>query len=242
MKKILLSLTLILIANVGRSQGVKYDSTAIFIMDRMSDVIGDLESCSYKLHTSSDEKNEPYGLVRSYGVDEVYMSGPDKMLVSVEDKKGHRQYMYNGKQMAYYSFTENNYGTIEAPSTTMEAIDKIHNDYDVNFPAADFFYPTFTDDMIALFEEIRYLGMVRIDEKECFHILGKNTEMTVQFWINNDAFTLPAKLLITHSDDHTQYEATFSNWKINTSLPEAMFDFLPPAGANKLRIVAKNSQ
>jgi hypothetical protein len=226
----------------GWSQGGKYDSAAIFIMDRMSDVIGDLEACSYKLHTASDEKNDVHGLVRSYGVDEVYMSGPDKLLVSIKNQKGHRQYMYNGKQMVYYSFAENNYGTIEAPSTTMEAIDKIHNEYGVNFPAADFFYPTFTDDMITLFEEIRYLGKVTIDNKECFHVLGKNKDMTVQFWINNDAFTLPAKMLITQNSDHSQYEVTFSNWKINPNLPEAMFDFLPPAGANRLRIVAKNSK
>ncbi|MEJ1238415.1 DUF2092 domain-containing protein [Chryseolinea sp. T2] len=243
MKKNLLCVVFALTTMSVVAQGPKYDSTAIFIIDRMSDVIGDLTSCTFKVHVSKDENDPDKGLVRYYGTEEAFMAGPDKMLVNVRNHKGHSQYLYNGSQIAYYSFTENNYGLIEAPGTTMETIDKIHDEYGVNFPAADFFYPTFTDDLIAYFDEIRYVGKVLVEDKECFQIFARNKDVTVQLWISNDAFTLPAKMLIVKSsDNHANQEFTYSNWAINPDLPEAMFDFLPPAGASRLRIVAKSQQ
>lgn len=225
----------------GYAQKVKYDSVAIYLMDRMSDVIGGLESVHFTLTTASDDIDHEHGLVRHYGMGEVYMAGPDKMLVTIRDVKGHRQYVYNGTQMAYYSFTENNYGTIDAPPSTIAAIDEVHRNYGVDFPAADFFYPTFTDDMISLFDEIRYMGRADIADRPCFHLLARNDNMTAQFWIMSDALMLPLKmLLVEDKGDHKYYEATFTDWQINPVLPAAMFEFLPPPGARKLRIVAKD--
>lgn len=224
----------------GYSQTQKYDSAAIYLMDRMSDVIGDLESVHFTLTTASDDIDHDHGVVRHYGLAEVFMAGPDKMLVTTKNFKGHRQYMYNGAQMAYYSFTENNYGIIDAPPSTIAAIDQIHRDYGVDFPAADFFYPTFTDDMIALFDEIRYIGKAKIAGKPCFHLLARNSDMTAQFWIISDALMLPLKMLLIQSKDNRQFESTFSNWEVNPVLPAAMFDFMPPPGARRLRILAKD--
>lgn len=222
-------------------QTSRYDSAAIYLMDRMSDVIGALESVHLTLTTASDHVDHEYGTVRHYGIDEVFMSGPDKMLVTTRDYRGHRLYMYDGTEMAYYSFTENNYGTIDAPASTLAAIDQIHRDYGVEFPAADFFYPTLTDDMIDLFDEIRYVGKEDIGDQPCYHLIAKNSNMTAQFWIMSDALTLPMKMLVVENNgSHKQYEATFSAWQINPVLPAAMFDFLPPPGARRLRIVAKD--
>lgn len=227
----------------GYAQKGTYDSTAIYLLDRMTDVIGDLQSCSVVIHTAIDEEDLSYGPVRHYGIAELSLSGPDKMLVTTRNDKGHRQYMFNGKQLAYYSFNENNYGIVPAPLTTVELIDQFHQLYGIDFPGGDFFYPTFTDDLMASFPEIRFVGRTVLDGKECFHLLARNKEMVAQFWIANDALTLPVKMLIVESaNDHKQYEATYSQWVINPVLPSAMFDFLPPSGANRLRIVAKNEK
>lgn len=225
----------------SRAQRGNYDSAAIYLMDRMSNIIGSLESVHFSLITESDTIDHEHGVVRHYGMAEVFMSGPNKMLVTTRDIRGHRLYMYNGTQMAYYSFTQNNYGTIHAPPSTIQAIDQIHRNYGIEFPAADFFYPTFTDDMIELFDEIRYIGKVDIEGQACSHLIAKNRDMTTQFWIASDALALPVKMLVVENKgDRKQYEATFSDWQINPVLPVAMFDFLPPPGARRLRIVAKD--
>ncbi len=241
MKKTFLSIILALFAFCGLSQSIKHDSVAIRILDRISDVIGDLQSCSFTLATSSDKKDIDNGMIKHFGVDEVYMVGPDKMLVNIKNQKGHRQYWYNGSQLAYYSYDENNYALVNAPPTIMEMIDTIHADYGIEFPAADFFYPTFTDDIIQNSDQIKYIGQSKINDKECFHILATSKEMNVQIWIANDAFNLPVKLVITYNkkEGQPQYEATLSNWHVNPDLPNAMFNFLPPPGAAKIRMIPK---
>jgi hypothetical protein len=37
-----------------------------------------------------------------------------------------------------------------------------------------------------------------------------------------------------------QYVATFSDWQINPSVPDAMFNFLPPPGATQIKLVSKS--
>jgi hypothetical protein len=244
MKKILCLLLLIPFSKITHAQQKDFDTTALIILDRMTDVIGELSSCRYTVLTSQDMPGATEGLVTHYTKDEVYMVGPDKMLVSVNGDKGHREYWYNGHKLCYYSYDENNYATIDAPATIVETMDSISKNYGIDFPAADFFYPRFTDDFLNNCDQIRYLGITNIDGKECFHILGKNKDMNIQIWVANDATNLPQKLLINYNGnkDVSRYEASFSDWQINPDLPVAMFNFSPPPSAQEVYLLSKNEK
>lgn len=243
MKKVIITSCCMLVWIAATAQAKKQDSIAILIIDRMTDVIGDLQSCSFHLSTSSDVLDTP-GLIKKFANYEVYMSGPDKMLVNAHGWRGHRQFMYNGTELAYYSFDENNYGILQVPDNIIQMIDSVHHMYDIEFPAADFFYPAFTDDLLEDSDTLLFLGLDKIENKEYFHVLASNKEQTFQFWVNNDAYNLPAKFAITDKTKpgNPQYLASFSNWNINPDLPDAMFDFLPPPAAARLRIASKNDQ
>ena len=223
------------------AQESKYDSTAILLLDRMSEVIGDLGSCSFTLSTSNDLIDVELGLIKQMDFHKVYLVGPDKMLVDSRGDKGHRGFWYDGEQLAYYSYTENNYAVIDAPPTILATIDTVNKAYGIEFPAADFFYPSFTDDLIQNSDEIVFVGKSIVDEKDCFHIIARNKDMSIQIWISDDALFLPMRTVIVYYDvnPNAQYEAKFSNWVINPEFPNAMFNFTPPPDANKLRLVAK---
>lgn len=244
MKKILLYTCCLLLSIGTFAQTTRNDSVAILIIDRMADVIGDLESCSFTLKVSQDIQDPIYGLVKKFQTDDVYMVGPNKMLVNSNGPKGHQEYWYNGTQLSYYSHNENNYALLESRNTIIETIDEIFHQYGIEFPAADFFYPTFTDDLIENSDQLAYIGKSIINGTECFHILATNKEANIQFWVSNDAFNLPQKLLITYTTikGSPQYEATFSNWQINPNLPTSLFNFLPPPGAAKIRIIPRNQR
>lgn len=81
MKKILVGLCGVMISFIAIAQSNKYDTLAVLIIDRMTDVIGDLESCSFKLNVANDVNEPSKGLVKHFSDFEVYMGGPDKMLV-----------------------------------------------------------------------------------------------------------------------------------------------------------------
>jgi hypothetical protein len=241
MKKIFFITAMIFISMASQAQSPRVDTVAVMLLNRMADVIGDLNSCSFTLNSSFDAVDPDYGLVKHTEKSDVYFSGPDKMLIHAFGDKGHRGFWYNGSQIVYYSFDENNYAIIDAPPDIISAIDSVNKDYGIEFPAADFFYPTFTYDILSQFENILYLGKKICDDKECFQILASNKDMSVQFWISNDAFNLPHKFIIIYKNDgNKQYEATFSNWQLNTEIPASVFEFMPPPKAAEILLMPKN--
>lgn len=220
------------------AQTKKVDSIAVRILDRMSDVVGELSSVGFTLKTRVDEQNQDLGLVTNFTTNQVYFNGPSQMLIRADGTKGNQGYWYNGQQLAYYSFNENNYVIIETPETTIEMIAEVNDRYGVDFPAADFFNPTFTDDVLQNFDEVRFAGLQKIEGKDSFYIIVRRKDMSVQLWLANDAYMLPIKMIIMYlsSSEPKQYEATFSDWEINPFLPEVMFNFQPPPLAKEILI------
>jgi hypothetical protein len=239
MKKFLLIFTVLAVSLTASAQAPRVDTVAVMILNRMADVIGDLKSCSYNLSTSSDVSDYDHGIIKQLGTNEVYMVGPDKMLVHSYGDKGHHGYWYNGEKTSYYSFDENNFTTVETPSGIINTITFLNINYGLEFPAADFFYPTFTDDILDQYKNIVYLGTSMINGKECFNILASNENQSVQFWIANDAYNLPQKFVITYKNTDMQYEATFSNWNLNAEIPNSIFEFMPPPLAAPIVLLPK---
>lgn len=244
MKGLLTVLFGMIFSLITNAQAKKQDTLAILLIDRMTDVIGDMESCSFKLQIGRDTTTAEWGTWKRFTDCEVYMSGPDKLLVKYFNDRGHKQIMYNGEQVAYYFREEHNYGVIPAPATTIQMIDSVNKAYHIDFPAADFFYPTFTDDLLANSETLRYLGRSTLNGQECFHILATSKDITLQIWIASDAYNLPVRFAITYKNrpGNPQYEASFSDWQINPRLPDAMFDFEPPPGSTKVRIMSSTDK
>lgn len=216
------------------------DNTAVVLLDRMTALIGQLSSCSFKLSASVDKLTPSHGPVKEFQSHQVHFVGPDKMHVQTKGSNNHA-YWYNGDILMYYSLTYNHYGFIETPDNIIETIDMVNLDYGIDFPGADFFYPTFTDDLLENSEAVKYLGLVNIDGVDCHHIVAVGPEQNVQLWLTNDTFTLPYRFafLDKTGEQSLQYEGIFSEWAINPDLPDAIFDFVVPESAKRLSIVPK---
>jgi hypothetical protein len=238
-KRILVGILLLAVSMSARAQGPGDDPAALLILDRMSAVIGELGSCSFTVNAWRDVNDPDLGLVAHFIVNEVYMRGPDKMLIDSKSDGDHRGYWYDGKTITYYSYDENNYAAIKAPATIMETIEAVNRDYGIDFPAADFFYPAFTDDLIANSDRIVFLGKKNVEGRDCFHILAKFKTMGVQLWIADDSLNLPVRYSIANYDQKNgpRYEATFSDGQITPALPSAIFDFVPPPAAAPVKLV-----
>lgn len=243
MKYLIIGLIAVTFALNSSAQEKKIDTTAIMVLDHMSAIIGDLNACTYTLKVQNDKLDPDVGFVSSFGTSQVYFSGPDKMLVNINDDRGHRGYWYNGISLIYYSYDENNYAIIDAPPTIMETIDTINECYGIEFPAADFFYPSFVEDLVNNSDEIVFNGIRLVEGKECCHIIAKGKDMIVQIWISDDALFLPVKFLILSYEgtQSLEYQATFSEWGINPDLPKSMFEFLPPPKAKRVSILSRCS-
>jgi len=241
MKKILLPIILFVTIYMGYSQDKEIDSTAIFILDKMSDVIGDLESVSFDMEASIDNFDDNQNIETSYSYSTVNMVGPDKLLAITNGDKGNHGFWYNGSYLTYYSFDENNYVTLDAPDNILVMIDSMHVAYDFKFPAADFFYPSFTDDIMQQFDTIKYSGKRMVDGQECFYITGNNADTSVQLWVSNASYNLPKKIVLIYKNEgNRRYEASFTDWKLNPNIPASVFEFVPPPNSKLISIMAKS--
>jgi hypothetical protein len=138
-------------------------------------------------------------LVKALSTPRFTWQDPIKWWSIIGVRKAIVQCWYDGKEFAIYDFEERNYGIVLPPSTIIATIDSIHTHYGLDFPAADFFYPAFTDDLIESSDRIEYLGQAIIDGLECFQIIAQSKTMTTQIWIRNDAYNLPVKYVITYN-------------------------------------------
>jgi hypothetical protein len=216
----------------------RQDSVAIYLLDKMSYVIGDLNSFSMDVTTTYDVKIEELGFVKNSNHHYVKVSGPNKMNILSEGDKGHKGFWYSDELLHYYSFDNNNYGTLEAPGTIMNMIKLVHDNYGMEMPGVDFWYPSVTDDLISGFPNIYYMGVTEVNKMDCFHIVASNKDLSVQIWLSDDVYFLPKKMVVTYLSETNapQYEAVYSNWKLNEPFPESIFDFAPPPGANEIII------
>lgn len=122
-----LFITIILLTAFTNITIAQIDTTAVVILDKMSNVICDLKTCSFKLKTEYDISDNRLGLVTHSEEANVFLKAPDKALINRKGDKGKKDFFYNGKTFTYFSYDNYQYATVQAPPTIMEMIDGINN-------------------------------------------------------------------------------------------------------------------
>ena len=241
-KKYLVILIFCSLPFLGISQADRnIDSTAVFILDKMADTIGELESVSFYLETTTDRRDDSKKIRSNYSVSHVTMNGPNNLVFQKSGNNGRIGFWYDGFYASYYSFDENNYVTLEAPDNTVEMIDEMYLRFGFQFPAADFFYPSFTDDILEGFHTLEFLGKTVIDGEECYYIRALNDEMNFQLWVSSSNWNLPKRFVILQKGEQTlRIESVFNKWELNPTIPTSVFEFLPPKSAKLIDILEKS--
>jgi hypothetical protein len=239
MKKKLFLYTLlsaVLFISCNSSGEGEYDTRAVKGLDKLTEAIGKMESLSYTVESYIvNEKGE-----ETSKLSDVYLKSANKMFIENSGAKGEKSFWYNGETFSYFLYNKNEYDILEAPNHTLKLIDSIHNNFGIYFPAADFLYPTLTDDMMDNYNQILYFGDENVDDVDCISLEASNEENIVQIWIEKES-NLPHKMvIISKSNENKYYEAVYSNWRINPKLPDVMFEFQPPNGSKQVKFQPKN--
>lgn len=240
-KRSILLLCIFLSPMVQAQNTGEVDSIAVRLLDKMTGVIGELNSLSVDVRTENDFENDVFENERHFGSHTMKFSGPSKMTIYSRGDKGNRAIWYNGEDLTYYSFDENNYVRFEVPDTTIKMVDSVNATFGIKFPAIDMFYPDLTDDILDYFDHVKFLGVKTVENVECFHVMAYNKKTSLQIWITNDAMYLPHKYLFIEKDNNfKQHEGTFTNWSFNPFVPDEVFEFTPPKNAKLISIMSKS--
>lgn len=234
-KKMIFAVSLFAILSISCSSN-EYDSRAVEALDKLSETIGDLSSCSYTVNSFMVDENAN----ETNKTSDVYLRGSNKMFIKNSGSKGNKSFWYNGEKFAYFLYNKNEYDILDAPDNTLKVIDSINSKYGIYFPAADFLNPNLTDDALENYNQLLFFEDEKIDDIACVMIEATNEIQTVQMWIGKET-NLPYKMTIeSKTNESDYYEATYSNWRINPKLPDVMFEFQPPAGSAQVKFQPKN--
>ncbi|UXP31792.1 DUF2092 domain-containing protein [Reichenbachiella agarivorans] len=240
LSQLLLAISLsIFILSCESGQKELYDEAAINSLDSLTQTIGRLHSVSLTINVQSD-KFENGELISKFSQSDVYMRDSNRMYIYTDNELFRKGFWYDGKQLATLLYNENQYDIIDVPNTIIAMIDSTHNHFKLDFPAADFFYPTLTDDLINHFDTIVALGQRQIMKTSYTEINATNANLDVYILIDPNT-KLPKQLEIYYLGERKgeKYIATFSNWRTNPHLPESLFMFTPPKDATKETIIVK---
>ena len=241
-KRMSLGLFLLFWAVTAQAQEIKLDTTALTILDNMSEMFGQLNSVGFTSDISRDVAFANDINIKQHSSTEVKIEGPNKFVSRIHREDKEEVYLYNGVHVAYFSYTNNLYAFAQAPDNLIETIDWLYTDFGIEFTAADIFYPNFSSDLAENMDYIQFIGVVELDGDRVFHILAENETISVQFWIKDDLYLLPKKVVMTYLDKpfSPQYEVDFSDWELNEDYPDTIFDFNPPPSTRQITWMKTN--
>jgi len=224
-----------ILSSCSQAESGYYEEGAIKELDLLTESIGELNACSFTVGSREESKA---GEVTNKFTD-AYINGADQMYFYSENEKGRLGVWFNEGKFSLFSFDENKYQTINTPNTVLQTIDSIHGNFKFDFPAADFFYPTFTDDVISISDSIFLNADKMVDGENCKEIFAKSEDREIFILINAETH-LPKQLEIyaKQADDSSKtFVATFSNWREDPVLPNSLFQFSPPENAVEAQIL-----
>lgn len=223
------------------SESDKYlEEEAIAALDATTETIGNMTSCSLRITNESTEMvdGQPVSHLRQ---SDIYLRESDKLHIYTTYDDVRKGFWYNGSELAVFRFDENIYDVTPAPATTIAMIDSLHRTFKIDFPAADIFYPTLTDDIIANFDSVFYLGTQDVYGTLCKTVYATNSNLKVTLFID-DATNLPVQLdIYGHGErEGESYVSYYQDWQIDPKLGDEIFEFAPPSNSEKGEIFKKD--
>ncbi|HVV02332.1 MAG TPA: DUF2092 domain-containing protein, partial [Verrucomicrobiae bacterium] len=125
-----------------------------------------------------------------------------------------------------------------------QAMDTASERFGIPMPLEDFIcsnpYRDLTDKVTSGVD----IGPVDVLGVSCEHLAFTEDDIDWQVWVENGPTPVPKKFMITYKDepDAPEYTAIFSHWDFATKLPDFLFQFEPPPGANKIKVKEMKAQ
>ena len=166
----------------------------------------------------------------------VAVERPNQLAADATGDTLNRAAWYDGKTVTVLDKEHNVYATIEAPATIDATFDKLQDEYGVVLPLADLLYADPYAVLRAGVSYGRYLGLHQAAGVACHHLAFSQETIEWQIWIDAGDKPLPRKLVISYVDEpgEPQYSAVIRRWNLDAKVPDGLFTFEAPEGAQKI--------
>lgn len=216
------------------------DARADELVRRMSDVLAAATSIALEAVEIYDEVPEHAPRRQLANRRHVALRRPDRLVGDVTGDALNRSFWYDGSEFAVLDKEQFTYATVAVPGSIDEALDTIFEQSGVVVPLADFIYADAYDRLMAGVQRGVYLGIHDVDGRPAHHLSFEQETIDWQLWIDAVGDPLPRKLAIAYKteDEVPQYAVTIVAWNLNAEVPEEIFRFEAPEGAERVELPA----
>lgn len=209
------------------------DPHADELVRKMSELLASATSFALEADEVYDEVPEQQPRTQLTNRRHVALKRPDRMVGDATGDALNRSFWYDGSTFAVLDKEQNTYATLAVSATVDGALDEVFDRTGLVIPLADFLY---SDVYARLMESVQrgvYLGVHRVGDVACHHLSFEQETIDWQLWIDAGEHPLPRKLVIAYKteDEVPQYTVTIAKWNLNADVPEELFRFAPPEGA-----------
>ncbi|EEF57070.1 DUF2092 domain-containing protein [Pedosphaera parvula] len=214
------------------------DPKADELLKRTSDYLAEAKYFSFSAEMWQDDNLMNGQRVQAGRNLDVQIRRPNRWHSELRSTRHSRGIFYNGKTLTLFNRVQNFFGETKVPGTIDEALDYATDRLGMVLPLEDLLvsdpYKNFTKDIISG----RYIGPVTVLGVPCEHLAFSEANIDWQIWIEAGPRPVPRKLVITYKDEDNspEFTAIITAWDFQTKLSDFVFEFEPPASAQKIPI------
>jgi len=218
------------------------DARALLV--KMGEFIGNTQRLSVTTRSSYDTLQTSGDKIEWNEVRTLTLSRPDRLRIETEKSNGARSLiLFDGKTISAYDEAGRAYSQTPQPGDIDATLVYFVRDLGMRLPLAVFFVShagTLLDRRVKSVEYVEKTGILGVP---AHHLVGR-TDVNFQIWIADGAQPLPQRLVLTYpkSPGQPQFRAQFVGWNLAPELPDSLFAFAPPAGANRIPFAAALAQ
>ena len=166
----------------------------------------------------------------------VGVQRPNKFAADADGDTLSRSVWFDGQTFSVFDRTQNVYANVSMPGSIDMALDTLAEKYGVDVPLADLLY---NDPYTVLTGEVtysRYLGLHLAAGVLCHHLVFSQPTIEWQIWIDagDQPFVRQLAISYVREPGEPQYVATLRKWRLLDALPDDLFRFEPPEGAQRV--------
>jgi len=210
------------------------------LVRQMSDRLAQVTTLAIEAEEVYDEVPEDAPRRQLTSVRRVALRRPDRLVGDASGDARNGSFWYDGQTFTALDREQNVWASGRVPPTIDEALDWVFDQTGTVVPLADFLYANAYDRLMRDVQRGVYLGIHEAGGVACHHLSFEQATIDWQIWIDAGPDPLPRKLVITYKteDEVPQYSVTIRKWNVKADLPDALFRFVPPAGAKRVEIEA----
>lgn len=167
---------------------------------------------------------------------------PDKLIAQRQGDIVDQAFYYDGKSLTIFNPDSKHYATVAAPANIDAMLDFARSRLDVIAPGGDLIGVRAYDTLMQDVTSGTYLGMEVVMGQRCHHLAYRATEVDWQVWVREGDRPQPCRYVITSKSvvGTPQFTMQVLEWNTNPTITEAMFRFMPPAGAKPVDFLPAN--